>query len=645
MNAIGSAEGSLPTVKIAGDGSVSTALRAAFNHEETSDLKVIVRGTTFHVHRLIVILQSKMFAAMLRGGWQEAEKGEVIIDEYPAEHVKPVLEWMYAGTTKVTASTVLGVLRVADYMQLDEFAKKCSELAVQFITNDDMLNLLQAALEHNERTVTTACLAHWSTHAASIISSPAFYRTNVDTLKALVACSTIHCSEDVLFARVMRWFRQHEFINDSFVSPAYCDPGGDIARERVLSPAKKAGNSEAVNRERAAVLRSVLGCVRLGQLSTTVLFAAKPVMNGLAGLKDEFTTAVMYKLSPDEVLRTDAGYAQLGPRVSAIENPVPQQHPAVADFLRSVGEVRFINLRSLAEPDMIEHVVPMQAQWRFPWIIDAIANAVGADANYVRFYVSCNPTTPKAWAYPQRSDGSKGRTLDSMTPPRDCSPNDIWYEVLSVTRAEAEEAVQLTVSLTNEVGEIQDDAHRNMKVELPISATGRDVVFAVLARPQAPRPVECQHALLVMLSGVIRRIHGVNLDDDESVIRYVGWCAPVPLSLQVMPFTPPSADEIQYPVCFGQWGTPVVITGTPFLVNLPKTATPEYALNRLLEMCRLSHSVLGKYKLMMHTTGDLYSTNGVSLYFADFEKPLVRYWAETPASRMASLMLERESLA
>ncbi|TQV97278.1 hypothetical protein V2A60_000099 [Cordyceps javanica] len=62
-----------------------------------SDLKLICGGREFHVHRVVVCLQSDVLAAAIRGPFQEAKTGTIAIEEFDADTVERMVQFLYTA--------------------------------------------------------------------------------------------------------------------------------------------------------------------------------------------------------------------------------------------------------------------------------------------------------------------------------------------------------------------------------------------------------------------------------------------------------------------------------------------------------------------------------------------------------------------
>lgn len=62
-----------------------------------SDLTLSCSGREFSVHRVVVCSQSEVLAAAIRGPFQEAKTGTIVITQYDADTVEKMVEFLYTG--------------------------------------------------------------------------------------------------------------------------------------------------------------------------------------------------------------------------------------------------------------------------------------------------------------------------------------------------------------------------------------------------------------------------------------------------------------------------------------------------------------------------------------------------------------------
>ncbi|EHK49218.1 hypothetical protein TRIATDRAFT_315549 [Trichoderma atroviride IMI 206040] len=62
-----------------------------------SDLKLVCQGKEFKIHKLVACSQSSVIATALKGDFKEAQSGIITIEQFDAETVRRMVEYLYTG--------------------------------------------------------------------------------------------------------------------------------------------------------------------------------------------------------------------------------------------------------------------------------------------------------------------------------------------------------------------------------------------------------------------------------------------------------------------------------------------------------------------------------------------------------------------
>ncbi|XP_036453142.1 actin-binding protein IPP [Colossoma macropomum] len=91
------------------------------------DVRLLVGGRVFQVHRLVLAASGPYFSALFSGGMSEAHEEEVHIAGVEAEVFEVLLEFIYTGSIDVTVENVQELMVAADMLQLSEVVAICGE--------------------------------------------------------------------------------------------------------------------------------------------------------------------------------------------------------------------------------------------------------------------------------------------------------------------------------------------------------------------------------------------------------------------------------------------------------------------------------------------------------------------------------------
>uniref|UniRef100_A0AAY5F4D7 BTB domain-containing protein n=1 Tax=Electrophorus electricus TaxID=8005 RepID=A0AAY5F4D7_ELEEL len=91
------------------------------------DVRLLVGGRAFQVHRLVLAASGPYFAALFSGAMSEAHEEEVHLAGVEAEVFEVLLEFIYTGSIDVNVENVQELMVAADMLQLSEVVAICGE--------------------------------------------------------------------------------------------------------------------------------------------------------------------------------------------------------------------------------------------------------------------------------------------------------------------------------------------------------------------------------------------------------------------------------------------------------------------------------------------------------------------------------------
>jgi hypothetical protein len=296
----------------------------AFNEPEDSDFRVIASGVTFYVHRIFLKCRSNLFASILRGGFQECVRGELLIDTFPPADVEAALRWIYTSEVDLTEANFLGVLQVGEYMQLDGLVRQCNDAAKNVVTVDSMLDVFSAVATLADPAIKDACLDVWAQNAPAILQKPQFLNLRVDALATLLSHDAANCTEDALFMRVVEWMRTNLY--------------GEYPREAQPKESDRQPGCGDEDASRTPTVLRLLSHIHLAKVSTQCVAEAVDLANHVRPLAVTLVAGIRHQLTQ----RTSANDASARPRTGAIV--FPDSEPRVIEALSSTDEDSELNV-------------------------------------------------------------------------------------------------------------------------------------------------------------------------------------------------------------------------------------------------------------------------------------------------------------
>ena len=111
--------------------------------DDSSDVELVSRDEQrFRAHRCVLAARSPVFAAMFKPPWKESRDGVVKIDDIDGEHLRRLLDYVYAGNFEDSENDNIGIaaglLVAADKYLIEKLKAKCAEALSKRLNEDNV---------------------------------------------------------------------------------------------------------------------------------------------------------------------------------------------------------------------------------------------------------------------------------------------------------------------------------------------------------------------------------------------------------------------------------------------------------------------------------------------------------------------------
>ena len=113
-----------------------------YQDENLCDMVLLVEGSRFPCHRLVLAASSMYFERMFSTGMTESTATEVTLNDVPSSAVKQLIEFAYTSKLSLSRETVLDVFESADMLQFLTAMKFCQTFLQDQITLENCLHFM-----------------------------------------------------------------------------------------------------------------------------------------------------------------------------------------------------------------------------------------------------------------------------------------------------------------------------------------------------------------------------------------------------------------------------------------------------------------------------------------------------------------------
>jgi len=185
------------------NGSFLATMKELFDRSEFTDIKLNVEGTIFAVHKPILYHYSPMLKGMLTDETRDEYEETIVLKDVELKYFKEILKYMYTGQFEVEQDNIIGLLKTADYFQIEDLKRFCLSTLQTFLATENAIEyFLTGRLYNDDKLMNSSAELIWnnlSTVQNELNSCP------FDDFKRLLKTRTNATDEYETYTCVKQW--------------------------------------------------------------------------------------------------------------------------------------------------------------------------------------------------------------------------------------------------------------------------------------------------------------------------------------------------------------------------------------------------------------------------------------------------------
>ncbi|XP_051555492.1 actin-binding protein IPP [Myxocyprinus asiaticus] len=170
------------------------------------DVRLLVGGRVFGVHRLVLAASGPYFSALFSGAMSEAHEEEVRITGVEADVFEMILEFIYTGCIDVTVDTVQELMVAADMLQLSEVVEICGEFLRAHMDPSNCVGIFQFLEQIACMDILQFTEDYIHAHFLEVCSSEEYSGLSKDQLVKLLRSEELRIEDEYqVFTAAMDW--------------------------------------------------------------------------------------------------------------------------------------------------------------------------------------------------------------------------------------------------------------------------------------------------------------------------------------------------------------------------------------------------------------------------------------------------------
>jgi len=216
---------SVPSVKIRDEVAVCTAMQRLLGPDrELCDFTFIVGEGKERLPavRSVVAVRSAPLRAMLFDDKFKHCKQELELSQWSPRAFNHMLEFLHCGATNVDAGTVLELLQLADFFQINELKVHCKAFLAEKLSIDTVATLLVEAGRFNEEQLRDRCKDFFLASARVVFRTEAFRALPEEVLCEVLTEDDLIAEEWEVYQAVKVWAEAQENPKQAALVPLRC---------------------------------------------------------------------------------------------------------------------------------------------------------------------------------------------------------------------------------------------------------------------------------------------------------------------------------------------------------------------------------------------------------------------------------------
>ena len=155
---------------------------------EFNDVTIQAGEQSISANRMVLSCYSKFFESMFSSSLMERYQDTVVIQQFDAESIKILIEFIYTGTIDINTENIMSLLATADYLQIDEVKVFCFEFLEQALTVENCLEIAKiSTLYDNPPALQLTTFQYICEHFLEIVQEKDFLTLSKTDLNSLIS--------------------------------------------------------------------------------------------------------------------------------------------------------------------------------------------------------------------------------------------------------------------------------------------------------------------------------------------------------------------------------------------------------------------------------------------------------------------------
>ncbi len=188
-----------------------------FNKTDYCDLKLIVEGEEFLVHRIILAARSEYFRALLFGGLKETSSDTIVIKDVRAHAFKLLLQYIYTGKLSLRnerEESLIDLLALVHQYGFVDLLKASSDYLESILNIENVCSIYDISSLYQLKSLEEKCARFIDRNCATLLNHKTLLQLSCDSLASIIGRDSFCVREIDIFKIVKEW-HEHNNVAES----------------------------------------------------------------------------------------------------------------------------------------------------------------------------------------------------------------------------------------------------------------------------------------------------------------------------------------------------------------------------------------------------------------------------------------------
>uniref|UniRef100_A0A0B6ZZR2 BTB/POZ domain-containing protein 9 n=1 Tax=Arion vulgaris TaxID=1028688 RepID=A0A0B6ZZR2_9EUPU len=175
-----------------------------------ADITLVVDGSFFRSHKVILAARSDFFRALLYGGMKESQPGttEIELQDTPSVAFSALLKYIYTGRMnliEILEENLLDILSLSHRFGFVELESSISDYLKAILSIHNVCHIFDLANIYSLTSLCNVCKDYMDRHAQEVLSNESFLSLSQTSVQDLISRDSFCAPEIDIFKAVSKW--------------------------------------------------------------------------------------------------------------------------------------------------------------------------------------------------------------------------------------------------------------------------------------------------------------------------------------------------------------------------------------------------------------------------------------------------------